>query len=101
MNNQELMDMENADIFKSKYLFWDIDISKLEIERDKEIIIERALTIGLDKDEYLLFKLYAMEDIKRVVKNIKCMDKKTCNYLSFRLNIPKEDFRCYKQKQWI
>jgi hypothetical protein len=84
----------------SPHIFWDIDISKINIETNKDIVIERALLYGLDKDEYLIFNTYEKTDIIDVVTNIKYIDKKICNYLSFRLDIPREDFICYKQKQW-
>jgi hypothetical protein len=85
----------------SPHLFWDMKRSMLMIEEHKEIIIERVVLNGTDKDEYLMLEYYSRDDIIKVVKNIKSMPDKICNWLSFRLGIPKEDFRCYEQIQWI
>jgi hypothetical protein len=85
----------------NKFLFWDINIKKIDAFNDKNIIIERALLRGDESDEVLVFNFYAKKDIIEVVCGLKNMPIKICNYLSFRLNIKKERFVCYNQKQWI
>jgi nicotinamide mononucleotide adenylyltransferase len=83
----------------SKHLFWDYDISALNEKDDKELIFERVFTRGLEKDEKALFSYYKKEDIKNTAVKIRNLDKKTLNYLSVILGIPKKVFKCYKQTQ--
>ena len=92
--------MKNENIYKlSSYLFWDRNINQLDLFEDKELILERVFTRGMEKDERLVFSLYDVELIKDIILNIKNLDKKTLNYLSIIFQIPKEKFRCYKYIQ--
>jgi len=84
----------------SSYLFWDRDIHKLDFIKDKELILERVFTRGMENDEKQVFIMYGTEVIKETVLKIKNLDKKTLNYLSIILKIPKEKFRCYKNIQF-
>ena len=81
----------------SKHLFWDYDIAKLNEKSDKKFILERVFTRGFEKDEKLVFSHYGEKVIKNTVVSIRNLDKKTLNYLSVILNIPKKEFKCYKQ----
>jgi len=84
----------------SSYLFWDRDMHKLDLINDKELILERVFSRGMENDEKLVFVMYDKEVIKETVLNIKNFDKKTLNYLSIIFQIPKENFRCYKNIQF-
>ena len=81
----------------SKYLFWDLNIAALDPDIDKKMILERVFSRGTEKDEKESFSFYTKEVIKNTVPEIKYFDKKTLNYLSVVLNIPKENFKCYKK----
>jgi len=80
----------------SPYLFWDRDIKKLDLINDKELILERVFSRGMENDEKQIFIMYNIDEIKETVIRIKNLDKKTLNYLSIIFRIPKEKFRCYK-----
>jgi hypothetical protein len=84
----------------SSYLFWDRDIHKLDLMNDKELILERVFSRGMENDEKQVFVMYDIELIKETVLKIKNLDKKTLNYLSIIFRIPKEKFRCYKNIQF-
>jgi len=81
----------------SQYLFWDYNITKLDPNIDIKMILERVFSRGTEKDEKEIFSFYGKEVIKNTVLEIKYFDKKTLNYLSIILNIPKENFKCYKK----
>lgn len=79
--------------------FWDFDISKMDEEINKRIIIERVLTLGDFKDVKKLIDFYGLEVIKNEIIFAGNIDKKTLNWLSLFLKIPKTKFRCYKKMQ--
>ncbi|MCL2283749.1 MAG: hypothetical protein FWC26_10595 [Fibromonadales bacterium] len=81
----------------SKHLFWDCDISALNEKDDKKIILERVFTRGSEEDEMAVFSYYKKKDIKNTIIEIRNLDKKTLNYLSVILEVPKKAFKCYKQ----
>ena len=91
--------MENNNFIEnlSKYLFWDYNTSKLDPIIDKMLILERVFTMGTENDEKEIFNYYGINTIKDTILDIKYIDKKTLNYLSITLNIPKESFKCYKK----
>lgn len=96
--------MSKEKIF-SEYLFWDIDSKSLDYEKHSKFIIERIVQKGKLSDFKALKDLYGLKLIREVSLNAKYLDKITHNFLSIYFDIPKEDFRCYKerplnQKHW-
>lgn len=63
-----------VDVFP-KYLFWDMDYSELDIEKDKAVIIPRALyattSETFEADIQLLEGLYTSSDIVKYLKQTK------------------------------
>jgi len=84
----------------SPCIFWDIDISKLDVKQDKNFIIERVYTRGFEKDEILLWKIYSWNEIKKTVVKLDELNEKTITYLSSILNIKEKKFKCYEKKQF-
>ncbi|HKL09346.1 MAG TPA: hypothetical protein VJ896_11270 [Bacteroidales bacterium] len=83
----------------SKHLFWDLDLRKLDEQKNKTIIIERVFTRGDIDDLKILFQLYNIEVIKQEIVKAGFLDKKTLNWASLFLNIPKTKFKCYTKIQ--
>jgi hypothetical protein len=81
----------------SKYLFWDIDIRKLDYQSRASFVLERVFTMGMQEDEWKVNRYYGIERIRKEVVKCKSLDKKTLNYLSVFYGIPKKEFACYKR----
>jgi len=90
---------QNANVLRrlSKPLFWDYDAERLDPDADKRLILERVFTRGTEADELEVFGYYGRALIRQTVTDIKYLDKKSLNYLSVILDIPKEDFKCYEK----
>ena len=76
----------------SPHLFWDIDYSKLNIDKDKDIIIPRALYATIpetfEKDIQILESLYSREDIVEYLKSTKeLITNSVCEMVAKRYNI--------------
>ncbi|RYY65862.1 MAG: hypothetical protein EOO13_16590 [Chitinophagaceae bacterium] len=58
-----------------KHLFWDVDIKKLDIQKDSEVIIPRALYMttseSLPQDIARLEELYSSTEILEALKHTK------------------------------
>lgn len=81
-----------ASIFP-KYLFWDMDYSKLHPERDKDIIIPRAMyattSETFEQDIQTLENLYAPSEIIKYLKNTKeLISNEVCTLIAKRYDIP-------------
>lgn len=89
--------MQNILSKLSDHLFWDYDRNALDPDVSKRLIIERVFSRGTERDERLAFDYYGEEVIKNTAVDINFLDKKTLNYLSVILHIPKEKFKCYEK----
>lgn len=82
-----------------QHLFWDVDITKLDGEKNRRLIIERIFLRGDIPDFKVLMQHYDLDIIKKEVVKIGFLDKKTLKWASDFLNIPKTEFRCYLKAQ--
>jgi len=79
----------------SPHLFWDVDRTKLDFNKNKKFIINRVLIYGLFSDWKLIYNYYGMQNIAKTAVTIKELDKKTLAFISLLSKIPKEKFLCY------
>ena len=79
----------------SNYLFWDTNPKTIDFEKNKPYVIERVLSHGLLKDWLLLKQLYGKATIKKVVLQLRHLDKFALHFCAAYFNIPIENFRCY------
>ncbi len=94
--------MKNLKLNKlSKHLFWDVDITKLHIIKNKKLIIQRVLDYGLLKDWQIIYNYYQINEIAQTAIRLKDLDKKSISFISLLSKIPKEQFLCYTTKQLI
>ena len=79
--------------------FWDVDLSRLDAEKSKRLIIERVVNLG-NLDEIRFIREYWGDgEIKEIICNLNFLDPKTLNFVSLLFDIPKEKFKCYTRKQ--
>ncbi len=83
----------------SKHIFWDVGIESIDFEKHTRFVIERVITHGSLADWHLIKKYYGLELIKKEALMIRSLTNKNLNFLSRLFNIPKQEFRCYKQTQ--
>jgi len=83
----------------SKHLFWDIDRTKLDFEKNKRTIIQKVLDYGLINDWKIIYNYYGIDKIANTMLDIRDLDEKSASFISFLSNIPKEKFLCYTTKQ--
>lgn len=83
----------------SKEIFWDVDISTLNFDVNGAFILERVITRGTIEDFKEIVSYYDKNTLKKIALVVKNLDKKSLNFISFFLDIPKERFKCYSQIQ--
>ena len=83
----------------SEHLFWDFNFAQLDENKNKRIIIERVFTRGDIPDIKTVIKFYGINQIKKELKKAGFLDKKTLNWISLFLKIPKTEFSCYTKIQ--
>lgn len=80
-------------------LFWDLDLSKMDPETNRRIIIERVFSLGNLNELKFIFSHYGAGLIRQEIVKAGSLDMKTLQFASEILQIPKEEFRCYRKKQ--
>jgi len=100
MQNNDLTNQEpsiiSPEIPFSKNLFWDTDPKSLDLEKNARFIVERVLMRGGLADWRNLYRIYGYERLKKEVLKIRYLDKVTLNFCSVFFNLPKSDFKCYR-----
>lgn len=82
----------------SQYLFWDVDSTTINQETHASYIVSRVLEIGQLDDWKLLLRLYGLERIISIAKDLRTLDSKAVAFLSTISGVPKTEFRCYTEK---
>lgn len=88
----------------SPHLFWDVDVNKVDINRNKRWFVNRVLEYGLINDWKLIYDYYGIDKIAKIAKiamSIRGLSDKSMSFISLLSNIPKEKFLCYTTKQLI
>lgn len=96
--------MENlSDISKEleNQYFWDVDVSDLEPEASRRLIIERIFTLGNVRDIRAIIAYYGRNGVVEELCKLNYLDPKTLNFVSKLFNKPKKEFRCYIPDQSI
>ncbi len=83
----------------SKHLFWDVNRTKLDVEKHKSYIIKQVLEYGLLKDWRLIQNYYGIEQLAEVAKSFRELDKKALSFIAFLSKTPLKEFRCYTYQQ--
>ena len=91
--------MDKKDIKFSQYLFWDVDVNELDIDRFPAFVIQRVLEYGRWEDWIQIRSYYSMQIIKDAVMNLRTLFPKSLNYIALYTDTDKKDYRCYKLAQ--
>ncbi|MEX0934972.1 MAG: hypothetical protein WDZ70_01445 [Candidatus Paceibacterota bacterium] len=68
-------------------LFWDTDVSSLDIEKHSIYIIERILSHGNEGDLRWAEKIYGEDRMKEVLLNSRALDRKSLNFWCLYFNL--------------
>lgn len=69
----------------ARTLFWDIDPDRLDLQENKDFIIERVLELGDDAAVKWLFSTYPRSDILNVIAKSRRLSRKSARYWSLVL----------------
>lgn len=75
----------------NKSLFWDVDVDKVNLQLQKDFIIQRVFLRGGMNDVKTVFSLYSRIEIIEALKKSRELDKVTHNFCSNYFNISKEE----------
>ncbi len=82
-----------------KRFFWDVDFNKIDYDKNPGWIIVRIFERGDIADIRKIRRYYGDRLIRSEIVKAKFIEEESLQFLSAIYQIPKEKFRCYKQKQ--
>lgn len=83
----------------NKAYFWDVDITQLDKERSKKLIIERIINFGTLGEIKMIIEFYGVKVVSSTLCKLNYIDPKTLNFISLLFQIPKTKFKCYTRAQ--
>jgi hypothetical protein len=81
--------------------FWDIDFTKIDLDTNKRLIIERVICFGNLSELSFIIDYYGKKEIVNTICSLNYIDNKTLNFYSIYFKIPKINFKCFIRKQLI
>jgi len=83
----------------SQHLFWDVNLSDIDINKNAEYIIKKVVIYGFYSDWQLIMRLYGMKTISNCAKKIRELDLKTAHFISIIADTPLNEFKCFTTTQ--
>ncbi len=82
----------------AKKYFWDINADKLDVSKHSRFVIERLLEYGDFPELRWLFQNFSKQKIVDVLKRSRSLSRRSANYWSLILNVPKRDILSLNKK---
>jgi hypothetical protein len=83
----------------SKQAFWDIDMDKIDYERNAAYVIAKIFDRGALNDIISILNFYDEEKIKTALLNARYLMNNSMSFACVLFDLKLEDFRCYKFNQ--
>lgn len=87
--------MKRAPSFLKKY-FWDVDFTKLDLDKFRLFILKRIFEYGDEKAVRWMGKNFSRDEISNLLYSIR-IDPKSANFWALILDIKKENVLCLKK----
>ncbi|MFH1452553.1 MAG: hypothetical protein ABIH00_01070 [Armatimonadota bacterium] len=88
--------MKKLPDFLKKY-FWEVEFDKIELQKSRVYILRRLLEYGDEEAVNWMWENFELSEIKNAVSNFRGYSKKSANFWSIILNIPREEVLCLKK----
>jgi hypothetical protein len=83
----------------SSFLFWDVAVDSVDLEKHRPWLVKRVLEKGTRTDWNLLLQLYQREAIRDAVKQLRSLEKKAASFACAVFDLPQTELRCSKNRQ--
>lgn len=83
----------------SPHLFWDVDVSGLDMEKESLFIMENVFNYGRWKDIKIVLKHYGIKRIKREIVQAAYLKKTALSFLCLITGLEKSSFLSIKRRR--
>jgi hypothetical protein len=84
----------------SKHLFWDVDKTALDFDKNEKLIVQRVLEYGLLEDWRIIQHYYGLDRIVEIAKTFRTLEPSALSFIASLANLPVTNFRCYNSKPY-
>lgn len=89
----------------TRTIFWDTRYESIDWIQNAPYVIDRVLHYGTLNDWRQIVAFYGREKVKRIVLNLRYLDKRALSFCAAYFQTPKEQFRCFNtepsiREQW-
>ena len=82
-------------------LFWDIDYSKLDWAKHKNLIVQRVIERGSYNALQEIIEHYGKMKLAEIIKKLPYLSPRDMAFVNIYFNISLNDLKCYSKKQLI
>jgi hypothetical protein len=83
----------------SKQAFWDVDMSKIDYEKNAAHVVEKVIERGKAEDFDNLLKYYGFEKVRELALQASWLSDIAMNFCCVLFKVKPTDFKCYEKKQ--
>lgn len=83
----------------SPFLFWDVDVAKLEMDKNLRFLAERVIQRGNRDDLNKLLSYYGKKEVAEILKQLPWMNEKDMAFVHVFFDIPYNEMKCYTKRQ--
>ncbi len=83
----------------SSHLFWDVDVAKLQMDKNKQFLVERVIQRGNRDDLDKLLSYYGKMEVAEIIKQLPWMNEKDMAFVHVFFDIPFNELKCYTNRQ--
>ena len=83
----------------SKQAFWDVDMDKIDYERNAVHVVEKVLERGKAQDFENLLKFYGFNQVRNLALQALWLSNLSINFCCTLFKVKPTDFKCYGKKQ--
>jgi hypothetical protein len=98
--NAKMQDLRNTSLLRPS-LFWDVDLSKLDMVQHAAFIIVRVMERGRREEVRYIWTYYGEEIIRKHLLEARSLNKKTVSYFANKFNISRSQFKSFKDKEQV
>ena len=78
-------------------LFWDVDLTQLDLRKHGRYVITRLLTMGRPEHVRWVLRSYSRQEIIEAIRTARNLDPKTANFWALYFDIPREQIICFRK----
>lgn len=83
----------------SKQAFWDVDLEKIDYEKNAVHVVEKVIERGKSEDFDNLLRFYGFDRVGHLTLKANWLSDIRINFCCVLFKVKPTDFKCYEKKQ--